>query len=199
MVAELDAAIAKHLEGLATKALPELSPKPRVRGRKPHDPKFEVRKRLYTMSGVDLTQIEGIDEIHALTLISRVGHGLHEMADGEALGELAGLVPEREEDGRAGEVEPDETGQESRGARAAADGVEPGAQPELFGRVLEASAFAAGSAFGAPGDGAQAGADRVQHEEVRAGVYEKVGGGVHGIAPRTAGKESAQAREGVRR
>jgi hypothetical protein len=44
-----------------------------VRGRKPHDPRFDVRTALYLACGVDLTAIEGIDEIHALTLISELG------------------------------------------------------------------------------------------------------------------------------
>src|SRR5437764_1862837 len=53
--------------------LPPLPPKPRVRGRKPHDPGFDVRTALYYLSGVDLTAIEGIDELHALTLVSELG------------------------------------------------------------------------------------------------------------------------------
>jgi hypothetical protein len=50
-----------------------LPPKPRVRGRKPHDPAFDVRTALYYATGVDLTAIEGIDEVHALTLVSELG------------------------------------------------------------------------------------------------------------------------------
>jgi transposase len=52
---------------------PPLPPKVRVRGRKPHDPRFDVRAALYLVSGVDLTAIEGIDEVHALTLVSELG------------------------------------------------------------------------------------------------------------------------------
>src|SRR4029078_333590 len=48
-------------------------PKPRVRGKKPHDPKFDVRTALYYVTGVELTAIEGIDEIHALTVVSELG------------------------------------------------------------------------------------------------------------------------------
>ena len=53
--------------------MPPLVAKPRVRGRKPHDPKFDVRTALYYVTGVDLTAIEGIDEMHALTLVSELG------------------------------------------------------------------------------------------------------------------------------
>jgi len=53
--------------------LSPLPPKPRLRGRRPHDPGFDVRTALYYLTGVDLTAIEGIDEIHALTLVSELG------------------------------------------------------------------------------------------------------------------------------
>jgi hypothetical protein len=44
-----------------------------VRGRKPHDPGFDVREALYRATGVDLTAVEGIDAVHALTLVSELG------------------------------------------------------------------------------------------------------------------------------
>jgi transposase len=73
-IAELDGEIEAHLRSMKrTSALPPLPPKPRVRGRKPHDPAFDVRTALYYCTGVDLTVIEGIDAIHALTLVSELG------------------------------------------------------------------------------------------------------------------------------
>jgi hypothetical protein len=45
-VAELDGVIATHLRSMRKQTpLPLLPPQPRVRGRKPHDPKFDVRGR----------------------------------------------------------------------------------------------------------------------------------------------------------
>jgi transposase len=74
VIAELDIAIAAQLRAMAKQTtLPPLPPKPRVRGRKAHDPRFNVRTALYYLVGIDLTAIEGIDEIHALTLISELG------------------------------------------------------------------------------------------------------------------------------
>lgn len=74
VIAELDQTIAGQLRRMQTKSnLPPLPPKPRVRGRKPHDPGFDVRTALYYLTGVDLTAIEGIDELHALTLVSELG------------------------------------------------------------------------------------------------------------------------------
>jgi transposase len=74
VVADLDTVIAAQLRAMRRQAaLPPLAPKPRSRGRKPHDPGFDVREALYYVLGVDLTAIEGIDEIHALTLVSELG------------------------------------------------------------------------------------------------------------------------------
>ena len=74
VIGELDEAISAQLRTMKRRSeLPELPAKPRVRGRKPHDPKFDVRTALYYVSGVDMTAIEGIDEIHALTLVSELG------------------------------------------------------------------------------------------------------------------------------
>jgi transposase len=74
VIAELDQVIAKQLHAMRKQTvLPPLPPKPRVRGRKPHDPRFNVRTALYYLAGIDLTAIEGIDELHALTLLSELG------------------------------------------------------------------------------------------------------------------------------
>jgi transposase len=74
VIAELDTVIADQLQAMRRQtALPELPAKPRQRGRKPHDPGFDVRTALYLVTGVDLTAIEGIDELHALTLVSELG------------------------------------------------------------------------------------------------------------------------------
>jgi transposase len=74
VIGELDAAIAGHLQTTRRQTeLPPLPPRTRVRGRKPHDPRFDVRQALYYATGVDLTAVEGIDEVHALTLVSELG------------------------------------------------------------------------------------------------------------------------------
>jgi transposase len=74
VIAEVDAAIGAHLRTMRRRTeLPPLPPRTRVRGRKPHDPRFDVRQALYYATGVDLTAIEGIDEVHALTLVSELG------------------------------------------------------------------------------------------------------------------------------
>ncbi len=74
IIAALDLEIAGHLRSMRRQsALPPISARTRKRGRKPHDPRFDVRTALYYATGVDLTAIEGIDAVHALTLVSELG------------------------------------------------------------------------------------------------------------------------------
>jgi transposase len=74
MIGVVDESISKQLHQMKKQTLlPPLPPKKRVRGKRPHDPKFDVRTALYLVMGVDLTAIEGIDEMHALTLVSELG------------------------------------------------------------------------------------------------------------------------------
>ena len=47
--------------------------KPRQRGRQPNDPRFDVRAALYYVTGVDLTELEGIAEVTALVVVSEIG------------------------------------------------------------------------------------------------------------------------------
>ena len=74
MIAQVDQAIAIQLQSMKkTTELPPLSKRKHVRGRRPHDPAFDVRTALYLMLGLDLTELEGLDELNALTLISELG------------------------------------------------------------------------------------------------------------------------------
>jgi hypothetical protein len=78
MIAVVDQAIAAQLRLMQRQTeLPPLPPQPRARGRKPHDPRFDVRTALYFASGVDLTAIEGIDELNALTDCRKTIFELH--------------------------------------------------------------------------------------------------------------------------
>src|SRR5262252_2480137 len=66
--------IAEHLKSLESKADPsELKPA-RIRRKKPRNrPKFDLREEAFRISGVDLTQIDGINETSALGLIAEIG------------------------------------------------------------------------------------------------------------------------------
>ena len=94
VIAELDRAIDGHLRKMQGKSdLPPLSPKPRQRGRKPHDPGFDVRTALHYVTGVDLTAIEGIDELHALTLVSELGTDFSKWPTVKHFASWLGLCP----------------------------------------------------------------------------------------------------------
>jgi transposase len=94
VIAELDKAIDQQLRTMRTKRdLPPLEPQPRRRGRKPHDPGFDARTALYYLTGVDLTALEGIDEIHALTLVSELGTDFSKWPTVKHFSSWLGLCP----------------------------------------------------------------------------------------------------------
>ena len=66
--------------------------KPRKRGRKSNDVRFEATGPLFQALGVDLTLIEGIDVGTALVILGRNRRGRQSLSDGEALRELAAAV-----------------------------------------------------------------------------------------------------------
>jgi transposase len=75
-IASCDAAIEAHLKALAAKAVPPESPLPSPRSRhKPRDnePRFDTRTPLHQLTGVDLSQIDGIGAYNAVRLISEIG------------------------------------------------------------------------------------------------------------------------------
>jgi transposase len=94
VIGELDGEIAAHLRTMRRRTeLPPLPPKTRLRGRKPHDPRFDVRTALYYATGVDLTAIEGIDELHALTLVSELGTDFTKWPTVKQFASWLGLCP----------------------------------------------------------------------------------------------------------
>src|SRR5262249_17321092 len=127
----------------------------------------------------------------------RTGQRFHEMADGQTLHELAGVVPQLQEDGRQGAVESYAARQGPRRARAAAGGVEPDAEQGGAGGVPAPTAGAAGSAEGDNGDGAQVGANRVPPDAFRRGLRQTDGGGVRRASASTPGETVAASRQGA--
>jgi len=108
--------------------LPPLPPRTRQRGRKPHDPRFDVRTALLLRdgSGPDRHR-RGFDELHALTLVSELGTDFTKWPDGKAFCQLAGVVSQLAQDRGKGEVEPARVEAE-RAAHACGWGVEPDAE-----------------------------------------------------------------------
>jgi transposase len=117
-IAQLDTASAGPLRQMqTTSALPPLPPKPRVRGRQPHDPGFDVRTALDYRSGVELTAIEGIDELHALTLVSELGTDFSKWPTVKQFTSWLGLCPNGKKTGAKVKSSPTRTGK-NRAAHA---------------------------------------------------------------------------------
>ena len=74
------------------RALPPLKPKARPK-RRVNSPGFDVRTALYYVVGLDLTEIEGISELTALTLISEIGPGVSRFATVKKFCSWLGLCP----------------------------------------------------------------------------------------------------------
>ena len=73
-ITECDRQIEAYLQTFADRSegqpLPP-SPRPRMRGR--NQPTFAVREPLHRLTGVDVTQIEGLDETTSLVILSEIG------------------------------------------------------------------------------------------------------------------------------
>jgi transposase len=92
-VAEVDGQIALQLGRMkCDRALPPLTPKARPK-RRANSPGFDVRAALYYAVGLDLTEIEGVSELTALTVISEIGPGVSRFATVQKFCSWLGLCP----------------------------------------------------------------------------------------------------------
>lgn len=76
MLQECDTAIEAHLQTLVEQADPPSEPLPPRRSKRQHrghEPGFELRGYLHRLTGVDLSQVEGIGPYQVLRLISEIG------------------------------------------------------------------------------------------------------------------------------
>jgi transposase len=92
-VKEVDGQIALQLGRMkCDRGLPPLKPKARPK-RRVNSPGFDVRAALYYVVGLDLTEIEGISELTALTVISEIGPGVSRFATVKKFCSWLGLCP----------------------------------------------------------------------------------------------------------
>jgi transposase len=92
---KVDAQIQQQLARMKQdRALPPLRARLRSGGRKPNHPRFDVRTALYYVVGIDLTEIEGIEEMTALTLLSEIGPGVSKFATVKHFCSWLGLCPQ---------------------------------------------------------------------------------------------------------
>jgi len=92
-VEKVDGQIALQLGRMkCDRALPPLKPKARPK-RRVNSPGFDVRTALYYVVGLDLTDIEGVSELTALTVISEIGPGVSRFATVQKFCSWLGLCP----------------------------------------------------------------------------------------------------------
>jgi hypothetical protein len=74
------------------RALPPLRPKPRP-NRRASSPRFDGRAALYDAVGLDLTEIEGVSERTALTVVGEIGPGVSRFPTAKKFCSRLGLCP----------------------------------------------------------------------------------------------------------
>jgi len=104
------------------RALPPLKPKARPK-RRANSPRFDVRAALYYVVGLDLTEIEGVSALTALTVISEVGPGVSRFATVKKFCSWLGLCPNWQKTG--GQIKSSRT---RRGVNRAAQALRLAAQ-----------------------------------------------------------------------
>jgi transposase len=97
---QIDAQIQEQLGRMKLdRMLPPLPAPKRRSGRKPNHPRFDVRVALYYVVGIDLTQLEGIEEMTALTIISELGPDVTKFATVKHFCSWLGLCPQLKKTG----------------------------------------------------------------------------------------------------
>jgi transposase len=95
-ITECDRRIDEHLTTMEAKVDPTQStPEPRrMRWPRKHEPRFDLRGQLYRITGVDLTQIDGVDVQTAQTVISEVGVDMSRWKSEKQFASWLGLCPD---------------------------------------------------------------------------------------------------------
>lgn len=96
-IAECDEQIEAYLGGLATRVDPIQTPPPPKSGRQspgPNQPAFDLRSHLYRISGVDFTQVEGLNVLTVQTILSEVGLDASKFPTQKHFASWLGLCPD---------------------------------------------------------------------------------------------------------
>lgn len=99
LIADLDCEIATFMQALPTTSsnspvLPQQTKSTRYR-RGRNDPSFDLRKELYRIAGVDLTDIPGVSSITAQVILTEIGPDLSRFRNASAFASWLGLCPEK--------------------------------------------------------------------------------------------------------
>jgi transposase len=96
---QLDEVIERYLGTLQKDKAAAVPPRGKVYKRGANDPRFDVRAALYRVSGVDLTAIEGISDVTALTIVSEIGTDMSPWPTVKHFTSWLGLCPQHKKTG----------------------------------------------------------------------------------------------------
>jgi transposase len=101
-IVDCDRQLRQHLESLQStvdlKAQP-LGPKPKGKTRSRNAPQFDLRTELYRITGIDWTQVNGMDVLTAQTVIAEAGADLSAFPSEKQFTSWLGLCPTNEQSG----------------------------------------------------------------------------------------------------
>jgi hypothetical protein len=95
---DCDVQLRKHLESLGAKVDLETQPlgaRPKGKKHSRNAPAFDLRTELYRITGIDWSQINGIDVLTAQTVIAEAGADLKRLSQREAVCQLAGVLSQQ--------------------------------------------------------------------------------------------------------
>jgi transposase len=102
-IAELDAELEIYLKKLPTSESAQAEMPKRTKRlpyQKEHnDPDFDLRRELYRIAGVDLTNVPGVSVVTAQTIISEIGTDVARFPNASAFASWLGLCPEKQVSG----------------------------------------------------------------------------------------------------
>jgi transposase len=101
-ITDCDLQLRKHLESLGSKLdlrTQPIGPRPKGKKNSRNAPSFDLRMELYRITGIDWTQINGIDVLTAQTVIAEAGPDLSAFPSEKQFASWLGLCPTNEQSG----------------------------------------------------------------------------------------------------
>ena len=101
-ITDCDLQLRKHLEALGSKVDLKTQPigsRPKGKKKSRNAPSFDLRTELYRITGIDWSQINGIDVLTAQTVIAEAGTDLSAFPSEKQCASWLGLVPTNEQSG----------------------------------------------------------------------------------------------------
>jgi transposase len=100
---DCDLQLRKHLETLGSKIDPQtqpIGPRPKGKHSSRNAPAFDLRSELYRITGIDWSQINGIDVLTAQTVIAEAGADLSAFPNEKQFASWLGLCPTNQQSGK---------------------------------------------------------------------------------------------------